>query len=91
MQRRPGMAGTQWIERMNRMESRTPLGGQAEIDYLDGDFRIRKPGAFVICAATGARIAVEELRYWSVDRQEPYAGPEAKALRLKQLAEAGER
>lgn len=73
---------------MNRMDRSVALGGPAEIEYLDGDFRIKKPGAYVICAATGARIAVEDLRYWNVDRQEPYAGPEAKLLRLKQLGES---
>ncbi len=74
---------------MNRMDRRVALNGPAEIEYLDGDFRIKKPGAYVICAATGAQIAVEDLRYWNVDRQEPYAGPEAKLLRLKQLGESG--
>ena len=72
---------------MNRIDRRPPLSGPAEIEYLDGDFKIRKPGAYVVCAATGAQIPVEELRYWSVDRQEPYAGPEAKILRLRQLGE----
>jgi hypothetical protein len=73
---------------MNRMDRRVPLSGPAEIEYLDGDFKIRKPGAYVVCAATGARIPIEELRYWNVDRQEAYAGPEAKMLRLRQLGEA---
>ncbi len=72
---------------MNRIERRVPLSGPAEIEYLDGDFKIRKPGAFVVCAATGAQIPIEELRYWNVDRQEPYAGPEAKIKRLEQLGE----
>ena len=29
------------------------------------------------CAVTGVPIPLEELRYWSVDLQEPYATPEA--------------
>ena len=29
------------------------------------------------CAVTGAPIPIEELTYWSVDRQEPYANAEA--------------
>jgi hypothetical protein len=57
------------------------------VEYLDGEFRVRKPGAFVICAATGAQIALDRLTYWNVDRQEPYASPDAKLLRLKQLGE----
>jgi hypothetical protein len=72
---------------MNRLDRRAPMSGPAEIEYLDGDFRIVKPGAYVICAATGAQIPIEDLRYWNVDRQEPYAGPEAKAVRLRQLGE----
>jgi hypothetical protein len=76
---------------MNRIDRRVPLSGPAEIEYLDGDFRIRRPGAYVVCAATGAHISVEELRYWNVDRQEPYAGPEAKLLRLRQLGELPEK
>jgi hypothetical protein len=72
---------------MNRLDRRTPMAGPAEIEYLDGDYRLLKPGAYVICAATGAQIPVEDLRYWNVDRQEPYAGPEAKAARLRQLGE----
>jgi hypothetical protein len=72
---------------MNRIDRRVPMSGPAEIEYLDGDFKIKKPGAFVVCAATGAHVTIEELRYWNVDRQEAYAGPEAKMLRLQQLGE----
>ncbi len=51
--------------------------GEAKIQYLDGDFRVISPGAFVTCAVTGARILLEDLKYWSVDRQEAYATAEA--------------
>jgi len=40
-----------------------------------------KPGRFVTCAVTGEPIALEELRYWSVDRQEAYANPEVATRR----------
>jgi hypothetical protein len=30
-----------------------------------------------VCAVTGQAIALEELRYWSVAKQEPYASAEA--------------
>jgi hypothetical protein len=53
------------------------MPGEAEVRYLDGDFRVIRPGAFVRCAITGAEIPLEELRYWSVERQEAYASPEA--------------
>ena len=51
--------------------------GEAKIQYLDGDFRVISPGAFVRCSVTGAAIPLDELKYWSVDRQEAYATPEA--------------
>ncbi|MGB6536371.1 MAG: DUF2093 domain-containing protein [Xanthobacteraceae bacterium] len=52
------------------------MPGEAEVRYLDGDFRVVKPGAFVLCAVTGAEIPLEELRYWSVELQEAYVSPE---------------
>ena len=52
---------------LNRTDRPQPMPGEAEIKYLDGDFRIVRPGAFVRCAVTGVPIPLEELRYWSVD------------------------
>ncbi|QZO01544.1 DUF2093 domain-containing protein [Chenggangzhangella methanolivorans] len=40
-----------------------------------------RPGSFVRCAVTGQPIPLEELRYWNVERQEAYAGPEAALTR----------
>ncbi|MFA5122960.1 DUF2093 domain-containing protein [Zavarzinia sp.] len=57
----------------------------AKLHFEHGHFRILWPGAFVICAATGAQIQLEDLRYWSVDRQEAYASPEAALMRAAQL------
>ena len=62
---------------LNRYDRPPPMAGEAEVKYLDGDFRIIRPGAFVRCAVTGTPIPLEELKYWSVDLQEPYATPEA--------------
>ena len=42
---------------MNRHERTPPLLGEAEIRYLDGDFRVVRPGNFVRCAVTGVVIA----------------------------------
>ena len=67
---------------MNRIERRQPATPEAVLEYLDGDFRVVRPGAFVLCAVTGEPIPVEELRYWNVDLQEAYASPEAKLQRL---------
>ena len=55
---------------MNPLDS---IGGsKAVLEYLDSDFAIIEHGSFVVCAVTGKRIPLESLRYWSVDRQEPY-------------------
>jgi len=62
---------------LNRFDRPPPTAGEAEVKYLDGDFRVVRPGAFVRCAVTGAAIPLEELKYWSVDRQEAYASPDA--------------
>ena len=62
---------------LNRFSGPSPMPGEAEVKYLDGDFRVVRPGAFVRCAVTGVPIPLEELKYWSVDLQEPYANPEA--------------
>ena len=67
---------------MNRLQRPPAPDVEAELEYLDGDFRVLRPGAFVRCATTGVPIPIEELRYWNVDLQEAYAGPEAKLLRL---------
>ncbi len=52
-------------------------GAEAVIRFLDGDFEIIRPGTHVICAISGDAIALEDLRYWSVDRQEAYRDAEA--------------
>lgn len=52
------------------------MGGgarEAKIHYLDGTFRMLSAGDHVRCVITGAIIALDELRYWSVERQEAYA------------------
>jgi len=57
-------------------------GGDAVVQYLDSNLRVVKPGAFVRCAVTGVEIPLDELKYWSVERQEPYASPEAVMMRI---------
>jgi hypothetical protein len=48
-------------------------GRVAKIHYLDGTFRLLSEGDHVLCAVTGRKIPLDELRYWSVVRQEAYA------------------
>ena len=55
---------------LNRFNRPPPMAGEAEVRYLDGDFRIVRPGAFVRCAMSGIPIPLEELKYWNVELQE---------------------
>ena len=67
---------------LNRFDRPSPMAGEAEVKYLDGDFRVIRPGAYVRCAVTGAPIPLEELKYWSVEFQEAYSGPDAVLKRM---------
>ncbi|QCI65066.1 DUF2093 domain-containing protein [Phreatobacter stygius] len=67
---------------LNRLTPGRPADGEAELRYLDGDYRIVKPGAFVRCGVTGQAIVLDDLKYWSVQFQEAYASPEAVLARL---------
>ena len=57
-------------------------GGEAKLHYGPSGFRVLRPGQHVFCAVTGEPIPLEELRYWSVERQEAYAGPEIATRRM---------
>jgi hypothetical protein len=58
----------------------------AELRYGTPEFKVTRPGDYVLCAVSGRRIPLEALRYWSVDRQEAYAGPEEAMARLSPQA-----
>jgi hypothetical protein len=70
---------------LNKLER---SGGEAVVQYLDSNLRVVKPGAFVRCAVTGVEIPLDELKYWSVERQEAYASPEAVMMRITARAAA---
>jgi hypothetical protein len=57
-------------------------GRPARLHYMANQFRVLASGDRVVCAVSGERIPIDELRYWSVARQEPYASAEiaTKAL-----------
>lgn len=57
-------------------------GSEAKLQYGPNDFRVLRTGQHVTCAVTGELIALEDLRYWSAERQEPYASAEAATLAL---------
>lgn len=52
-----------------------PSQRPATLHYGDGEFAVLGAGDHVVCAISGAQIALTALRYWSVERQQAYAGP----------------
>jgi hypothetical protein len=74
----PASDGREWSETSTLLNKFGSSGhGEAQVQYLDGDFRVISPGTYVRCAVTDARIPLDELKYWSVDLQEAYAIPSA--------------
>ena len=70
---------------MNRFER--DFDGEARLQYGDSDYMILKPGRFVRCAVTDAKIPIEDLRYWSAERQEAYVDADAALKRWRQTHE----
>lgn len=59
-------------------------GRLARLHYMAGTFRVLSAGDHVVCAVSGEKIPLDDLRYWNVARQEPYATAEiAVAAELK--------
>ena len=57
----------------------------AVLHYGDGEFSVIKPGRYVLCAVSGAKVPVDALRYWNPELQEAYAGPEQALVRWREL------
>ncbi|WOK37873.1 DUF2093 domain-containing protein [Sphingomonas sp. C3-2] len=51
-------------------------GKQAKLHYMANNLRVLASGDHVVCAVTGEKIPLDQLRYWSVAKQEPYASSE---------------
>ena len=66
----------------------TCSGKAALVHYLPGTFRLLSVVEHVVCALTCARIPLHELRYWSVERQEPYIDAETSLRAEKKAAGA---
>jgi hypothetical protein len=67
------------------MNKYDPGGPEAKLHYGNNEITILREGLFVRCAVTGQRIPLDDLRYWNVDRQEAYCGPEAALARWNEL------
>ena len=61
---------------MNFLDAKRPLR-EAKVRYMDADFQVLQEGEFVLCSATGKTIPLTSLRYWNVERQQPYGSAEA--------------
>ena len=48
---------------------------KAKLKYSHNSFDIIEDGQFVVCAISGKEIALDELNYWNVERQEAYYSP----------------
>jgi hypothetical protein len=57
-------------------------GREATLHYGPNGFRVLRSGDHVVCAVSAVQIPLEELRYWSVENQEPYANATVAAQRL---------
>lgn len=69
--------------------SDTPADRAAKLYYGPSSFRVLRPGNHVYCAVSGKAIPLAELRYWSAERQEPYASAEIATRRLLNLDTPG--
>lgn len=77
---------------MNRVERFFGLRNEARVRYNDGEFEVVSPGDFVRCAVTGEPILIADLKYWSVEYQEPYASAQISFQRtIELLARAAKR
>lgn len=51
----------------------------AKLYYMPNGFRPLSSGDHVLCAITNEQIPLEDLRYWSVEKQEAYATAQISA------------
>lgn len=54
----------------------------ARLHFMANGFRVLTPGDHVVCAVSGEKIPLDELRYWSVELQQPYASAQLAARAL---------
>ncbi|WP_068080947.1 DUF2093 domain-containing protein [Polycladidibacter stylochi] len=71
---------------MNRF-NKPQLPQEAKLLYLDADFQVESPGSFVRCAVTGQNIPLDDLKYWSVSRQEAYIDTDAAFKRYQECGQ----
>ncbi len=67
---------------MNFLDQLHPASREARLRYLDADYQVVQQGEFVRCAVTGDPIRLDNLRYWNVERQVPFASAHAAFAEL---------
>ncbi len=60
----------------------TNQNGPAKLHYGASDYMILEQGSYVVCAVTGDKIPLDDLKYWNDDLQEAYASAAASTKRL---------
>jgi hypothetical protein len=60
---------------MNLMDPILPTQREAKLRYLDHEYQVVAAGQFVRCAVSGDPIRLENLRYWSVEKQVAFKSP----------------
>lgn len=61
------------------------VGKEAKLRYMATYFTTIEKGEFVLCKMTGKKIPLDQLKYWSVERQEAYVNAEASLQRQRSL------
>lgn len=67
----------------------SPSDRPAKLHFQPNGYRVLSPGNHVLCAISGAAVGLDGLRYWSVERQEAYAGPVEATRALAQASSTG--
>jgi hypothetical protein len=70
------------VESMTFQNPTMPLMQEAKLHYGDGDFQVIHQGHYVRCAVTDKQILLSDLRYWSAEWQEAYAGADIALKRV---------
>ena len=70
---------------MNKPDRAFAPSPEAEVRYFHSEFKIVRNGSHVRCAVTGLPIPLDDLKYWSVERQEAYATPDAALSQLRRI------
>jgi hypothetical protein len=64
-------------------------GQQARLRYLSGSYHVIAPGDYVVCAVSGERIPLADLRYWSSEFQEAYKSAPVAVARHSEMRAKG--